>query len=93
MVLCTKIWVGVMGRNQNIVIFHFSAGPAGAPRQADWALDTGQAIGAHTGAGGQCADPIETDVDADGPTRILGLHTDSESGGPGRAKSGTRLPT
>jgi len=34
----------------------FLAEPVGhAPLQADWALGTGQAIGAHTGAGGQCA--------------------------------------
>jgi len=54
-------------------------------------MGTGQAIGAHTGAGGQCADAVETCVGADVPTRIL--HTDAGSGGLGLAKSGTGLPT
>jgi len=35
------------------------------------AIGTGQAIGACTGSGGQCADAIETGVGADGPERIL----------------------
>jgi len=36
-------------------------------------------LGAHTGAGGQCAGVIEADVGADGPARIL--HTGTGSGG------------
>jgi len=47
------------------------AAPAGhVPLQADWALGTGQAIGIHTGAGGQCTFAIEAGVGADGPVRI-----------------------
>jgi len=61
-------------------------GPAShAPLQADWALGTGQAIGAHTGADGQCADAVEAAVGADGATRI---HTGTGSGGLWRAKGG-----
>jgi len=41
------------------------------------AMGTGQAIGAHTGAGGQCADAIETGVGADGPARILHMGTEA----------------
>jgi len=52
---------------------------------------TGYTVGAHTGAGGQCANAIQIGVGADGPARIL--HTGTESGCLGRAKSGTELPT
>jgi len=38
-------------------IFRLQAGHA--PLKEDWALDTRQAVGVHTGAGGQCADAIE----------------------------------
>jgi len=48
-------------------------------------MGTGQAISAHTGAGRQCTDAIETGVVADGPTCIL--HTGMGSGGLGRVKS------
>jgi len=75
--------------------FYIFAGLAGAPRHAGrlgTAMDTGgQAIGAHTSAGAQFTDAIETGVGADGPARIL--HTGMGSGGLGPAKSGTGLPT
>jgi len=45
-----------------------------------------QAIGAHTCAGGQCADAIEADVDADGPACIV--RTGTGSGCLGRPKVG-----
>jgi len=61
------------------------------PGRLATAMGTGQAIGAYTGAGGQCTDAIGTDVDADGPARIL--HTGTGSGGLGQAKSRTGLPT
>jgi len=48
-------------------------------------MGTRQAIGAHTGAGGQCADAIETGVGADGPARIL--HTGTGSGAFGGRKA------
>jgi len=35
------------------------------PLHADWPLGTGQDVGAHTGAGGECADAIEAGVGAD----------------------------
>jgi len=42
---------------------HGLARPAGhAPLKVDWALGTGQAIGARTGAGKQCANAIEAGV-------------------------------
>jgi len=56
-----------------------------------WALMTsGQAMGAHTCAGKQCADAIETGTGVDGPTCIL--HTGMGSGGLGWVKSRTGLP-
>jgi len=49
-------------------------------------MGTGQAIGVHTGAGGQCADAIETGVfGADGPAHIL--HTGTGSASLGRRKA------
>jgi len=47
-------------------------------------LRIGQAIGEHTGAGGQCTDAIEAGVGIDGPAYI---HTGTGSGGLGWAKS------
>jgi len=54
------------------------------------AMGTGQAIGAHTGAGGQCADALETGVGADGPVHDTGMYATQSLW---RAKSGTGLPT
>jgi len=53
-------------------------------------LRTGQAIGAHTGAGGQCADAIEADSGADGTVQI---HMGIGSRALGGPKAGTGLPT
>jgi len=46
--------------------FSFLAGPADhAPLHGDWALGTGQDVGAHTGAGGECTDATEAGIGAD----------------------------
>jgi len=61
--------------------FSFHTGPAGdALLQADWALGSRQAMGIHTGAGGQCTDAIEAGISADRPECI---HTGTVSGGLG----------
>jgi len=58
--------------------FSFLAGPAGnATLHADWALGTRQDVGAHTGAGGECADAIEADDGADGLAQPPLQHTRS----------------
>jgi len=49
-------------------------------------MGTRQATGTHTGAGRQYADAIETGICADGSAHIL--HTDTESAGLWRAKTG-----
>jgi len=68
---------GVIGKSQKLAFF---AGLARhASLHADWALKNGQAVGARTGAGGQCADAIEASVGADGPT-CINLHTGTGSG-------------
>jgi len=61
-----------------------------APLEAAWALGIGQAKGAHTDAGGQCAEAIEAglslgNVGADGTVRA---HTGTRSGGLERTKGG-----
>jgi len=48
-------------------------------------LDTGQAMGSHTGAGGQCADAVEACVGDDRPAH---MHTGAGSGVLGRANGG-----
>jgi len=53
-------------------------------------LVTGQAIGAHTIAGGQCACAVEAGISANGPAR---MHTGTGSRGLGRRTAGTGLPT
>jgi len=66
--------MGIIGRGQNWR-FPFLAGLAGhAAMDADWAFGTRQAIGAHTGAGGQYVDAIEACVSAYRPARILHMH-------------------
>jgi len=79
-----------MGICHKIIIFRISrvrlAGRRHAPMQADWTFGTGQAIGAHTDAGGQCAYATEAGVGADGPARI---HMGTGSADLGRAKGGT----
>jgi len=42
-----------------------------------WTLGTGQDVGAHTGAGGECADAIDAGVGADGLAQPLLPHTRS----------------
>jgi len=77
-----RSWVKV--RNWH---FSFFPGPVShAPLQADWALGTGRAIGAHTGAVEQCAAAIEEGVCSDGPARVL--HTCTGSRSLGRAIGG-----
>jgi len=83
--------------------FFFSRGTLPAMRhskQIGHCDGTGQAIGAHTGAGGQCAlrrcaDETETGVGADGPVHDTDTHTTHGHGigGLGWAKSKTGLPT
>jgi len=50
----------------------------GRPCATAGRLGTRQAIGTHTGAGGQCADAIETGAGADGLARTLHTNTGSE---------------
>jgi len=63
----------VMGRGQKIGIFHSSRDRLAMcyGRQIGHAMSTRQAIGAHTGTGGQCADATETGIGADGSKRML----------------------
>jgi len=67
--------LGVMGIRQKIGILW--------PCATVGRSGTGQAIGAHTGVGGQRADATEAGVGADKPARIL--HTGKGSGDLGRA--------
>jgi len=73
--------------------FFVSHGTTGhAPWKAGWALRwVLDRLGAHTDTIGQCTDAIETGAGADGPAHIL--HMGTGSGGLGRAKSGTGMPT
>jgi len=64
--------------------FSFPARPAGHVP-----LGTRQAVGIHTGAGGQCADAIEAGVIADRPECIQ-LHTGTGSGSLGQMEGGVR---
>jgi len=57
----------------------------------DWNQARDGTIGAHTDAGGQCADATEAGIRADGLTHIL--HTGTRSGGFGWVKSGMGMPT
>jgi len=95
MVLPQKFEESVMGRGQKIGIFRFSRDRPAMRHGRQIGHCNGhyqQAIGAHTGAGGQCPDAIETGVGADGPARIV--HTGTGSGrGLRRAKRGTGLLT
>jgi len=70
-----------MGRGQKLGVFCLSRDRPASATASYCALDAG-----HTGA-----DAIEVSVGADGQARIV--HTDKKSGGLGRAKSGTGLPT
>jgi len=75
-----------MGRGRKIGIFRFGTDwPYATVR--DWALGTGQAIGAHTGAGGQCTDAIKAGVGADG---LALIHMGIGNGSIRRAKGGGR---
>jgi len=62
-----------------------------AASMGDWNPARDGPIGAHTDAGGQCADAIEANIRVDGQARIL--HTGTKSGGLGRVKSGMEKPT
>jgi len=88
-----KFVEGVMCRGQKLA-FWFLAGIGrlcATAGRLGTAMGTGQAIGAHTVAGVQCTDAVETGVGADGPARIL--HTGTGSVGLGRAINETWLPT
>jgi len=75
---------GVMGSGQKISIFHFSWNRlATAGRSV-----TRQAISAHTGAGGLCAEAIETGVGADGLACILHMGTRNRSLGWAKSRMG-----
>jgi len=64
------VWAG------NLTFFISRGGQAGhVPLHADWTLGTGQDVGAHTGAGGECAEAIEADVGADGLAQPPFPHT------------------
>jgi len=77
-----------MGRGQKIGIFRFSRDQLAMHHGRQVAMGTRQTIGVHTGAGGQCANTVETGVGADGLACIL--HTGMGSGafGGGNAERG-----
>jgi len=70
--------VKIGGHEQKPENWHFSfrARLAGHVH-VDWALGTGQDVGAHTGAGGECVDVIKAGVGADEQAQLPFPHTHS----------------
>jgi len=83
--MCKNLGRGSWAEARKLVFFvsHGTSQPCAMAGRLGTAMGIGQAIGIHTGTGGQCTDAIETGVGADVMACIL--HTGMESGGLGRA--------